>query len=243
MWAVALCMTFSGQAEQRMVGPVDGAFVTVPADANPSPFGYKMRTNLTERVAVKSVPVVIHLHGANENKNFPDGWSMWEEKPFAASGKSYLFFKPASARWNPEDVDRFVEMIKTEYAGLVDPDRIYLTGFSMGGRGAWEYGIRHGDQLAGMLVMAGGFLGIDNVTALTNQYDFSTFRDLPVWIFHEESDKLVSTAVAEACRDAVAAVGCDYRWTLDQYGKGHGNYTGKRLGDGNVIEWLFSKHK
>lgn len=56
---------------------------------------------------------------------------MWEEKPLAASGKSYLFFKPASARWNPDEVDRFVEMIKTDYADLVDPNRIYLTGFSM----------------------------------------------------------------------------------------------------------------
>jgi pimeloyl-ACP methyl ester carboxylesterase len=44
--------------------------------------------------------------------------------------------------------------VNSDYAGKIDPDRIYLAGFSMGGRGTYSIGLRNPDRFAALGPMA-----------------------------------------------------------------------------------------
>lgn len=64
----------------------------------------------------------------------------------------------------------------------IDTDRMYLTGLSMGGRGAWKQALAMPDTFAAIAIICGR----------TNSYDFSEIRDMPLWIFHGAMDDTVA---------------------------------------------------
>ncbi len=59
--------------------------------------------------------------------------------------------------WTTSGTEEFVvELIDAaKRSGKVDPDRIYITGHSMGGYGAWTLGAHHADVFAGVAAFAG----------------------------------------------------------------------------------------
>lgn len=59
--------------------------------------------------------------------------------------------------WTTSGTEEFVvELIDAaKRSGKVDPDRIYITGHSMGGYGAWTLGAHHADVFAGAAAFAG----------------------------------------------------------------------------------------
>src|SRR5262245_17892942 len=104
-------------------------------------------------------PVVVFLHGAGETgngttqlsrvlalgvpKNIEDG----EDYPFLA-------ISPQSpGEWDAANIDAMIEFVKSNYR--VDPDRIYLTGISLGGGGTWNYAKAHPEKLAAILPICG----------------------------------------------------------------------------------------
>ncbi|MEZ6195578.1 MAG: prolyl oligopeptidase family serine peptidase [Planctomycetota bacterium] len=75
-------------------------------------------------------------------------------------GARWLFpevLEKTSRGWTDADTDKFViELIRAaKRSGKVDPDRIYVTGHSMGGYGAWTLGAHHADVFAGAAAYAG----------------------------------------------------------------------------------------
>jgi predicted peptidase len=80
----------------------------------------------------------------------------------------------------------------------VDPERVYLTGLSMGSYGAWEFARANPKRFAALALIAGGGT-VGNVCAL---------KDLPVWLFHNRNDPVVplseSVSTANALRDCGA---------------------------------------
>ena len=78
----------------------------------------------------------------------------------------------------------------------VDADRIYASGLSMGGFGAWDLMMRHNDYFAaGILICGGG--DVSQAEAL---------KDTPLFVFHGSDDTVVpvsgSRKVVEAIKDA-----------------------------------------
>ncbi|MFN8397523.1 MAG: dienelactone hydrolase family protein, partial [Bacteroidia bacterium] len=63
----------------------------------------------------------------------------------------------------------------------VDSNCVYVTGISMGGFGCWELGQRFPRRWAAIMPICGG-----GDTARAAQ-----LRDVPVWAFHGQKDKLV----------------------------------------------------
>lgn len=59
--------------------------------------------------------------------------------------------------WTDADTDRFVlDLVQAaKRSGKVDPNRIYITGHSMGGYGSWTLGAQHADVWAGAAPYAG----------------------------------------------------------------------------------------
>src|SRR5690606_8168201 len=83
-----------------------------------------------------------------------------------------------------QDMDAMVEYAKSNYR--VDPGRIYLVGFSMGGRMAGNYAAAYTQKVAASITMGG-------LIQVNPEFDAKCKRfadgKLPVWHFHNRYDE------------------------------------------------------
>lgn len=87
-----------------------------------------------------------------------------------------------------------IELLKSTASTLpVDQSRIYVTGLSMGGFGAWDIVQRIPELFAAAMPVCGG-----GDIAQAKQ-----FKDVPVWAFHGSADGVV---IPERSREMVAAI-------------------------------------
>lgn len=111
--------------------------------------------------ATKPFPLIIALHGMGGDENsYFDGYGQGAFKR-EAEQRGYLVAcpkgrQPASMYLGPaeQDVMDVIAEIKRDYR--VNPDRIYLTGHSMGGFGTWSIAANHPTVFAALAPVAGG---------------------------------------------------------------------------------------
>jgi predicted peptidase len=96
--------------------------------------------------------------------------------------------------------DRVLALLDTVLASYrVDPDRVYLTGLSMGGYGAWSLALRHADRFAAVAPISGGANLLDALNAEDGTAQHAAaLRRLGIWVFHGAKDDVVP--VGEATR-------------------------------------------
>lgn len=114
----------------------------------------------------------------------------------------------------------------------IDPKRIYVTGQSMGGFGAWDCVMRDPSRFAALVPMAGGG---DPTKA-------ATLLNVPIWNFHGAIDNVVATQGSRDMDAAMIAAG-HRNWTYTEYpGVGHA-VTGPAWDEVTLIPWIFSQTK
>jgi predicted peptidase len=113
----------------------------------------------------------------------------------------------------------------------VDPDRIYLTGLSMGGYGTWDLAARIPDRFAAILPVCGG--GDERVAA--------SIASRPIWCFHGDADTAVPVERSRAMIAAVKAAGGRPIYS-ELAGVGHDSWT-PAYRDAFVLDWLFSQRR
>ena len=108
----------------------------------------------------------------------------------------------SQCRWRSEDVHDFLTAAKRNYN--VDPQRIYLVGFSMGGYGTWETASEYPELFAAIVPMAGGG-DCENAANLVN---------VPTWAFHGQQDQSVPVSGSVDMVEAIRAEGGSAKLTL-----------------------------
>jgi predicted peptidase len=88
--------------------------------------------------------------------------------------------------WKSETIDHVVEFVKQKYR--IDESRIYLTGLSLGGGGAWNYASEYGYKIAALAPVCGA--AWPNTTRANN----IAMHQIPVWAFHGLKDTTVPPA-------------------------------------------------
>lgn len=103
-----------------------------------------------------SLPLLVVLHGKGANQN---AWFDHTPVKEAAETRGYLVAAPyGRGDWfyrGPAEQDVLDILREVSDRFPVDPDRVYLTGHSMGGWGTWWLGLRHPDLFAAICPMAG----------------------------------------------------------------------------------------
>ena len=167
------------------------------------------------RDARRRWPLIVFLHGSGERGTDPQRLAA-VGLPQVLQGRSDLPFVVVSpqlapgAEWNGKGdmLNALVDWTETQYA--IDPQRVYLTGFSMGGFGTWALGLNSPDRFAALVPVAGGWeFGSEAVPV--NICDLAT---TPIWVFHGAQDEAVKPAQSEVLVEALRRCGSAVGYTL-----------------------------
>jgi predicted peptidase len=138
---------------------------------------------------------------------------------------------PEKVWWDAALDDVRISLEKTREEFTVDPDRIYLTGLSMGGYGTWIYGAMEIDTFAALMPICGG----------GKVEDAATLAKRPIWAFHGGADETVKPEESRKMVEAVKKAGGKVQYT-EYKGVGHNSWDAA-YGDPKAIQWLFAQRK
>jgi lysophospholipase L1-like esterase/poly(3-hydroxybutyrate) depolymerase len=204
--------------------------------------------------ANKRFPLVLFLHGMGERGSdnrqqlkFLPQWMATPER--RAEMPCFLLAPqcPVDTTWNEVDwrTMRAGEVEKPHWAQgaleaalakvlrdhPIDLDRIYVTGLSMGGFGAWEFAARHPDWFAACLPVCGG----------GNPGFAPRLQGLPIWAWHGAADRVVPPSASRSMVDALEKLGAPIQYReLEKVG--HDSWSAA-YGDDGALEWMFEQHR
>jgi hypothetical protein len=140
--------------------------------------------------SLKKWPLIIFLHGGSRRgfdlkklyaDGIPDQIYRGREFPFIIIAPQC----PEHIRWS---TDNWFENLYKEviYKYRIDTNRVYLTGFSLGGSGTWYIAARYRDKFAAIAPMSGFTSHMDFIDKNINN-----LIDMPIWAFHGKIDDVV----------------------------------------------------
>lgn len=211
-----------------------------------------------------SRPVILFLHGAGESgtNNTAQINSNVNNLFAAAKERGAFLYAPQATtvvggifNWDnterTSDVMAKVDQVLAEQNA--DPDRVYITGLSMGGGGTWNMVSRFPDRFAAAVPIAGVRTGQD--------FEPANLVVTPTWAFHARNDGVVSRTNSHRAIDSIlAAAGesaptypevrnretfefvaesIDLRYTEFPTG-GHGIW-GRVYNTPEVYDWMFAR--
>jgi len=105
-------------------------------------------------------------------------------------------------RWHPRTILALIDHAIETYR--VDPDRVYLTGVSIGGLAVWDTAIMYPERIAAIAPVAswGHPLGIERMV------------DVPVWAFHGAVDFAIPMGLHRLMIEDLRKAGGNPRWTV-----------------------------
>ena len=150
----------------------------------------------------KPRPLIVFLHGAGEvgkDVHVLKKLDVFRYANGAVPMKDFPFIVVSPLTpirgWNPKGVinflDRFLEDNRFRYR--IDPTRIYLTGFSMGGFGTFNVASEYPDRFAAIVPLAGG----------CDPEKAEKLMTVPTWAFHGDADDVVDYECTKKIIDAM----------------------------------------
>ncbi|HWQ36771.1 MAG TPA: PHB depolymerase family esterase [Blastocatellia bacterium] len=204
-------------------------------------------------------PVILFLHGAGERGD--DGLAQTDigigtairryRDRFPAvivmpqCRKDVWWMEPKMEEMALKALDQSVK----EFNG--DPQRLYLTGLSMGGYGTWAMARNHPGRFAAYVPICGGVViperlrksmpnaslpdeGVDPY-ALTAKSIGTT----PVWIFHGDADPVVPVEGSRKMNEALKAAGGNVKYT-EYPGVKHDSWV-KAYAEPELMKWMLAQ--
>lgn len=144
---------------------------------------------------------------------------------------------PPERRWGDliEPLEGMVEGLRRELP--ISTRGLLLTGFSMGGFGAWEWAIRNPSLFAALVPVAGSGLSHGELVV---PGDLCALRELPVWIIHGAADLHVPVGGADECAEALAACSGNVHYSRFPDAD-HGETCSRAYSDPRLYEWMMQR--
>ncbi|MBN1510277.1 MAG: prolyl oligopeptidase family serine peptidase [Sedimentisphaerales bacterium] len=180
-------------------------------------------------------PLMMFLHGAGERGSDLNRVKVHGPPKLIEQGKDMPFIVVSPQcpfeQWWPEKIETLTALLdEIQSKCAVDPDRVYLTGLSMGGFGTWALGSAHPERFAAIAPICGG----------GQTYLARKLVNVPVWAFHGAKDPVVPLAESEAMVQAVTRAGGQAKLTVYPEAQ-HDSWTAT-YDDPEFYDWLLS-HK
>ncbi len=190
-------------------------------------------------------PVILFLHGAGERGSdgkihLNVGLGPLVKAREATFPALVVFPQSENTRsrvlegWQPDTPDaqralRILEQVEKDYR--VDTKHRILTGWSMGGFGAWSIAAADPSKWSCLAVLAGG-----------GRPEWAEkLKDLPIWAFHGEADTAVRVNRSREMIDALKAAGATPRYT--EFRDGDHDSWKTAYADDRLIAWMLDPQK
>lgn len=111
-----------------------------------------------------------------------------------------------------------------------DPQRVYLTGLSMGGYGSWDAAIRYPERFAAVAPICGG----------GDERGAARLVDVPIWAFHGDQDEAVPVERTRRMIKAIIDAGGEPKYT-EFPGVGHNSWTPAYSDPNGLLPWMFEQ--
>lgn len=183
----------------------------------------------------KDYALIVCLHGAGfTGEAYLDRWK-------SRLGEGYILACPTypAGAWftrRAEDlVLATVQAVQQRYR--IDPNRIFLTGMSNGGIGAWLIGMHHAPLFAGLAPMASG---IDDVL-----FPFlENLRTTPTYIIHGSQDQVMPVELSRTLAEELKSLG--YPYVYREHDRTHpmaGGHFFPREELPDLVKWFDDQHR
>ena len=181
-------------------------------------------------------PLVVFLHGAGER-----GEDLEQVRRTTLprmvehdNGRHWGFVLlsphcPRDSYWQPGQIVELIEHVSSRLS--VDRDRIYLTGYSMGGYGTWATACHDPGRFAAIAPVSGG----------GDAQQVERLKNLPIWAFHGDKDNVVPIDGDRAMVEAVQKCGGNVKFTVYP-GAGHG-ICDMTYQDDRLFDWLLAQRR
>lgn len=216
--------------------------------------GYKYLLALPEAYqadATRRWPVLLFLHGSSERGEDPwsaakhgppkllrgEGLTARERLAARILQQNYIVVSPSCPKntwWDTEGVLAVLDEVLGTHR--VDFDRVYLTGMSMGGYGAWALGTAHPDRFAAIAPVCGG--GEFAAAFMSSHQKRDALLALGVWAFHGGKDPIVPVAESERMVAMLKHMGVT-RVELTIYPEAQHDSWSETYANPDLYEWFF----
>lgn len=180
-------------------------------------------------------PVVIYLHGGSQGGRDLTKLKTYGLPHLVDKGRDFPFIIaspqcPDGKFWSTDNwFDSLYAELTTKYR--IDQKRVYLTGISMGGYGAWQTAVNYPDKFAAVVPLCGG---CDDSTQICR------IKHIPIWTFHGTADDVIP--ISETERLVKRLTDCQGQLKFTRLEKeGHGiQYVYE---DNALYAWLLKQYK
>ncbi len=166
-------------------------------------------------------PLIIYLHGSSQRGNDLNRLKSYGMPKYLENGGKLNCIViapqcPSGRLWDSEDwLSATFDELKRKYR--IDPDRVYLTGVSMGGGGTFELAKKHPDLFAALVPLCAWQSTVTDICKLNN---------LPIWTLHGENDHTVPISETEEKVAALKRCKANIRYT-------------RLSNEGHSIHWIY----
>ncbi|MEH2200691.1 prolyl oligopeptidase family serine peptidase [Nostoc sp.] len=153
------------------------------------------------------LPTILFLHGAGQRGSDLDDVRKHGVAKVVEQQADFPFIVispqcPRREYWNIERLSTLLDEVIASRA--VDPDRVYLTGLSMGGYGTWHLAAAQPERFAAIAPICGG----------GNPQAAGKLKNLPVWAFHGAKDNVVPLSESEIMVSALKVHDGNVKFTV-----------------------------
>lgn len=179
-------------------------------------------------------PLLLFLHGSGERGNDLEKVKIHGPPRLIAEGRQFPMIVvspqcPNLRRWEMTDLDTLLKYVETTYK--VDPDRVYVTGLSMGGFGTWQLAANYPDRFAAIVPICGA--GEKDTAA--------SIAHVPTWVFHGGNDGAVPLRGSTEMIKAMQQAGGDPKFTFYPLAD-HDSWT-ESYNNPELYEWLLAQRR
>lgn len=181
-------------------------------------------------------PLIVFLHGSGEKGTDIEKVKVHGPFKYLKSREldAYILAPqcPENEYWDEEVLYRLILKIRKE--NNIDSARIYLTGLSMGGWGAWNLAFAHPEMLAALVPIAGF---VDRVPMIED----CKIKNIPIRIFHGLLDDVVNVDYSIAIYKKLKTCNANVQLTIFD-DAGHDSWS-KVYDNQEIYDWMFKQIK